>query len=89
MQDNIVIKFWKSPECIFLILLNLKSEQEWHKGKKQSQRCINLYTSGCTDVVFLIEGIFYVPHAMALIISGRPRIPIVGAERIVVDQFKF
>ena len=26
---------------------------------------------------------------MALIISGRPRIPIVGAERIVVHQIKF
>ena len=88
MHDNIVIKIWKCPESIFLILLNLRSEQEWHKGKKQSQWCINLYTSGCTDV-FSIEGIFYVPHATALIISGRPRIPIVGAERIVVDQIKF
>ena len=88
MHDNIVIKIWKCPESIFLILLNLRNEQEWHKGKKQSQWCINLYTSGCTDV-FSIEGIFYVPHATALIISGRPRIPIVGAERIVVDQIKF
>ena len=87
MHDNIVIKIWKCPESIFLILLNLRSKQEWHKGKKQSQRCINLYTSGCTDV-FSIEGIFYVPHATALIISGRPRIPIVSAERIVVDQIK-
>ena len=87
MHDNIVIKIWKCPESIFLILLNLRSEQEWHKGKKQSQRCINLSTSGYTDV-FSIEGIFYVPHATALIISGRPRIPIVSAERIVVDQIK-
>ena len=82
------IKIWKSPKRVFWFL-NLKDEEKWHKRKKQSQRCVNLSTSGCTDVVLSIEGIFYVPHAMALIISGRPRIPIVGAERIVVDQIKF
>ena len=81
------IKIWKSPTRF--LFLNLKYEQKWPKRKKQSQRCINLYTSGCTDVVLSIEGIFYVPHAIALIISGCPRIPIVGAERIVVEQIKF
>ena len=83
MQDKIVIKFWRSPESVSLILLNLKYEQKWPKRKKQNQRCINLYNSGCTDVVL------YIPHAMALIISGRPRIPIVSAERILVHQIKF
>ena len=77
------------PHESFFLFLNLKYEQKWPKRKKQSQRCINLYTSGCTDVVLSIEGIFYVPHAIALIISGCPRIPIVGAERIVVEQIKF
>ena len=80
------IKIWKSPTRF--LFLNLKYEQKWPKRKKQSQWCINLYTSGCTDV-FSIEGIFYVPHAIALIISGCPRIPIVGAERIVLEQIKF
>ena len=77
------------PHESFFLFLNLKYEQKWPKRKKQSQRCINLYSSGCTDVVLSIEGIFYVPHAIALIISGCPRIPIVGAERIVVEQIKF
>ena len=83
MQGKIVIKIWRSPKSISLIFLNLKYGQKWYKRKKESQRCINLYTTGCTDVVL------YIPHAMALIISGRPRIPIVSAERIVVHQIKF
>ena len=83
MQDKIFIKIWRSPKSVSLIFLNLKYGQKWYKRKKQSQRCINLYTNGCNDVVL------YIPHAMALIISGRPRIPIVSAERIVVHQIKF
>ena len=63
-------------EPIILSLLSFKEEQKQKESKRLRLEYTGLGSSGCFNI-FLIQ------HAIALIRFGRPRVPIIRAERIV------
>ena len=68
------------------------SKNKRHKQKQQSLQYTNFEAGGFANVEgirscsVIVEGIVDISHAIALILSSHPNVPIIGTKGIVVSQ---